>query len=87
LDENGNWCESIEGIADVVVSYFEKLYTTSHPNCISKVIGAIPAKVTPKMNQSLIKQFTKEKVETALKQMHPIKAPGLDGMSAKNIGM
>ena len=67
LDENGNLRESIEGIAKIAVSYFEKLYTTSHPNCISEVIGAIPARVTPEMNQSLIKQFTTEEVETALK--------------------
>ena len=39
------------------------------------------------MNQSLIKQFKKEEVETTLKQMHLTKAPGLDGMSTKNIGM
>ena len=87
LDENENWCESIKVIADVAVSYFEKLYTTSHPNHISEVIGAIPARVTLEMNQSLIKQFNKEEVETALKQMHSTKAPGLDGMFTKNIGM
>ena len=82
LDENGNWCDSIKSIANVDVSYFEKLYTTSHPSRISKLTRAIPTRVTPKMNQSLIKQFTKEEVETALKQMHPTKAPGPDGMSA-----
>ena len=34
------------------------------------------------MNQSLIKEFTKEEVVATLKQMHPTKAPGPDGMSA-----
>ena len=34
------------------------------------------------MNQFLTKEFTKEEVEEALKQMHPTKAPGPDGMSA-----
>lgn len=34
------------------------------------------------MNQSLSKEFTKEEVEEAFKQMHPTKAPGPDGMSA-----
>lgn len=33
------------------------------------------------MNQNLIREFTKEEVEIALKQMHPTRSPGLDGMS------
>jgi len=32
------------------------------------------------MNRCLIKNFTKDEVEIALKQMAPLKAPGLDGM-------
>ena len=34
------------------------------------------------MNESLDRVFTREKVVTALKQIHPTKAPGPDGMSA-----
>ena len=33
------------------------------------------------MNQSLMKEFTREEVEEALKQMHLTKTPGPDGMS------
>ena len=32
------------------------------------------------MNDGLVEAFTKEEVETALKQMTPLKAPGPDGM-------
>ena len=42
----------------------------------------IQAKVTEEMNEELTKEFTTEEVKAALKQMHPTKAPGLDGMSA-----
>ena len=31
-DEEGNWCNTKEGIADIVVPYFQKLYTTSYPS-------------------------------------------------------
>lgn len=82
MDENGNWCETIESIADVAVSYFEKLYTTSHLTRMFKVINTIPSKVSPEMNQSLIKEFSNEEVKAPLKQMHPTKAPGPDSMSA-----
>ena len=34
------------------------------------------------MNESLDRVFTREKVVTALKQIHPSKAPGPDGVSA-----
>ena len=39
----------------VAVSYFEKLYTTSHPDKILEVVEDIDPKVSIEMNQSLIK--------------------------------
>ena len=82
LDDMGVWRESTLGIAEVVVSYFEKLYTTSHPSRIQEVIDTMEPKVSVEMNQNLIRQFTKEEVEAALKQMHPTKSPGPNSMSA-----
>ena len=82
MDENGIWHETKEGIANVVMYYFEKLYTTSYPSHILEITDTIPTKVSSEMNQSLIKDFTKEEVLAALKQMHPTKAPSPDDMSA-----
>ena len=82
LDERGMWRESALEIAEVAVSYFEKLYRTSNPDKIAEVVEAIDPKVSAEMNQSLIKQFTREEVEAALKQLHPSKSPGPDGMPA-----
>ena len=82
MDENGNWHDSIDGIAKVAVSYFKNLYSTSYPTRISEVLDTIPTKVTEDMNQRLIQEFTREEVEAALKQMHPTKAPSPDDMSA-----
>nr|XP_023889988.1 uncharacterized protein LOC112002055 [Quercus suber] len=78
LDDMGVWREPLLGVAEVVVSYFEKLYTTSHPSRIHEVIDTIESKVFAQMNQDLIKQFTKEEVEVALKQMHLTKSLGPD---------
>ena len=38
-------------------------------------------RVTPVMNDELQREFMAVEVWNALKQMHPIKAPGPDGMS------
>ena len=67
LDERGMWKESALEIAEVAVSYFEKLYRTSNPDKIAEVVEAIDPKVSAEMNQSLIKQFTRDEVEAALK--------------------
>ena len=75
MDEIGVWRESTLGVAEVAISYFEKLYTTSHSNRIQKVVDAMDPKVSVEMNQNLIKQFTKEEVEAALKQMHQPNLP------------
>ena len=82
MDDEGNWHDSIDGIAGVAVSYFKKLYSSAFPTRISEVLDAIPTKVMEDMNQSLIKEFTREEIEIALNQMHPTKVPGLDGMFA-----
>lgn len=34
MDERGAWKESTLGVAEVAISYFEKLYTKSQPNRI-----------------------------------------------------
>ena len=80
-DENGNWCDTNDTTAEVVVQYFKNIYTSSQPTSFDDVTGAIPSKVTNEMNMKLIKEFSKDKILTALKQMHQTKALGPDGMS------
>ena len=82
LDEEGNWHDSPDSIAEVAISYFKNLYSSAYPTCISEVLDAIPTKVMEDMNQSLIKEFIREETEIALNQMHPTKVPGPDGMFA-----
>ena len=82
LDANGRRCETNESIVATAVSFFEDLYTTSHPSRIHEVISSIPTRVTWDMNQQLIKEFTSEEVLMALQQMHPTKSPKPDDMSA-----
>ena len=82
MDDRGIWRELDSEVAEVVVSYFENLYRTSHPDKILEVVEAVDPKVFDEMNQYLIKQFTRDEIEAALKQMHPTKSPGPNGMPA-----
>ena len=81
-DEQGRWCDDEESIAQAAISYFDNIYSSSHPSRIAEVTEAIPSMVTDEMNESLIREFTGDEVVVALKQIHPNKASGLDGMSA-----
>ena len=80
-DEYGRWCGEKESIAQAAVAYFENIYSTTSPTRVEDVVVAIPTRVTEDMNESLTRVFTREEVVTALKQIHPTKAPGPDGMS------
>ena len=73
MEKEGNWHDSIGGIVE---------YSSTYLTRISEVLDIIPTKVTKEMNQLLIKEFTREEIEVALNQMHPIKALGPNGMSA-----
>ena len=45
-----------------------------------EILEQIPIKVTEDMNVELLKEFTADEVENALKQMPPLKSPSPDGM-------
>ena len=57
-DEQGRWCDDEESIAQAAISYFDNIYSSSHPSQIEEVTDAIPSKVTDEINESLIREFT-----------------------------
>ena len=81
-DKFGRWCEDKDSIANAAVTYFEDIYSTSNPSMVDEVTVVIPTIVTEEMNMELSRNFTREEIVTALKQIHPTKSPGPDGMSA-----
>ena len=80
MDESNTWQESDEKISEVIIAYYQNLFTTSQPDISDEFLEAIKPGVTPQMNSSLIRDFSAIEVKKALDQMYPLKSPGPDGM-------
>ena len=74
------WCTEESQIKNIVVDYYESLFSSSSPSELEKILEKVQPLVTEPINLTLLKDFSREEVELALKQMEPITAPGLDGM-------
>ncbi|KAL5560010.1 hypothetical protein UlMin_036221 [Ulmus minor] len=84
LDSNEKWCDTEQGMAQIIESHFETLFSSSSPSLVEfdRVLDTIDRKVTTQMNEQLDQVFGPEDVKEAVFQMAPTKSPGADGMSA-----
>ena len=80
IDSDEVWPEEEDEIKRVFVKYYSELFSSSNPTDFTEILEAIQPKVSQQMNEQLIKEFQPNKVHKALKQMYPLKAPGLNGM-------
>lgn len=79
-NSNGEWCEGDDQIGGLFTEYFRTLFSSSNPSQVEVVLDTIPRTVIDTMNAGLVKVFTRQEVDIALKQMVPLKASGSDGM-------
>lgn len=75
--------EWIEGnqLDSLIVDYFQSIFSTNVDKGPMDFLLTVWRRVTDSMNEDLIWDFTVEEIHIALKQMHPTKALGLDGMA------
>ena len=78
--ENGVWQEDDQIMERVILNYFTGIFQTNGQMDTTAVIEAIEPVVTGPMNEYLCQTFQAEEFHKALKQMHPKKSPGPDGM-------
>ncbi|KAL2937830.1 hypothetical protein RDABS01_021279 [Bienertia sinuspersici] len=84
FDDQGQWRVEEEALESVFEHYFQNLFTSTNPTDedMERVIDSVGSVITENMNRSLTRPFTKDEIHEALRQMHPSKAPGPDGMHA-----
>lgn len=74
----GQWVEQEVDIERAFLDYFH----SEAADGIDEVLEALSPKVLADDNSKLCEAFTEEEVDEALNQMHPLRAPGPDGIPA-----
>ena len=81
-DESGEVHEAEEDIAELLVTHFESLFCANAEIDTGPVVNKVERLVSAECSSMMAEPFRREEVTEALKQMHPTKAPGLDGLCA-----
>ena len=64
----------------IFVDFYSRRFNSSNGHDIDRVLEGVNKVVSDDMNVELLKPYSKEEVDVAIKQMAPLKAPGPDGM-------
>ena len=79
---NGDFTESEQEMRDVTREFYRNLFHWVGVHHMDVVLGTVPVKVMPEMNDKLLMPFTGLEMKEALFHMFPTKAPGPDGFPA-----
>ena len=79
-DVHGEWVMDEEAVSSIFVDYYSRLFTTSCPTDLERVLEGVQPVVSESMNEVLTRPYVREEVDVAIKQMAHLKAPGLDSM-------
>ncbi|XP_062099802.1 uncharacterized protein LOC133805647 [Humulus lupulus] len=69
-----------DGLQDLIVDYFQHLFTPSASDW-GPVVDILTPRLSVEQNATLLASVDEDEVKAALFQMHPDKSPGPDGMS------
>ncbi|KAK6153718.1 hypothetical protein DH2020_013357 [Rehmannia glutinosa] len=79
-NSDGLWTTKDIEVAGILKDHFVDLFKSVECTDTHAVLDSVEPKVSRQMNQSLLEPYKEEEIHRALKQMHPLKAPGPDGM-------
>ena len=75
-DLDGVWQTEEGVISDIFVDFYTKLFSSSNVQGLNQVLEGVKRVVTADMNEELLKPYSKDEIEAAIRQMAPSKAPG-----------
>jgi hypothetical protein len=81
-DDDGRIWTKPKEISKSFINFYQALFTASGVHGVDECLMGLDVRVTEEMNGDLLKTFSMVEVDAALKQIHPLKSPGPDGMSA-----
>ena len=79
-DPHGDWKVEPNDIGEVLINFYQELFTTSNPTLHEDVLDQIPRVILDDMNKDLMCKFKEWEVVQALKHMAHVKAPNPNGM-------
>lgn len=83
FDENEVWVTEKEAMGEVANRYFTGLFASQVPGNFTQIIELVPSTISAAQNRALLAPLRKEEVDSAVKYMDLMKAPGPDGLSPK----
>jgi hypothetical protein len=81
-DSQGQMQFELSNIEQVFIDHFRTLFTKQDTNNIVETVSVVKNKITDDMYQILNKNFTREEVGQAVRDMKAMAAPGPDGLPA-----
>lgn len=81
INPSGETTNNEEEIENCFINYFTSIFSSSGVQDMGSVYEAVQNRLSAEAVMELDRPFSTEEVVTAMKQMHPYKAAGPDGMN------
>jgi hypothetical protein len=81
-DAHGVWWKGEDKVEKLLLDYFKELFTTAGPLNVEETCEVVREKLSQEDKVRCAEAFTSDEVLAAIDQMHPLKAPGPDGLPA-----
>ena len=80
-DDNGDWKEGQEEVPQVIVDYYQSLYTASETQNVDDCVQNILSRITKETNEDLSRPVLDEEIKKAAFSLGALKTLGGDGLN------